>query len=238
MAINFPDSPIVGDAYTDVTSGITYIWDGTRWAGNAGTPPTSPTYVLTAGDTMTGGLTAPTFTATDHMEGVNQTTVIQIPVGGGSQTINIPGWVSRISWHLHTIYSSGTTLGADVAGYEFKDSFGSSAVNSAGTRYRTDWAHGVGVSELYNATSSASYFIPFAGIEQNLAGSSNIFRGTDGTVQVATSLSGSYAVGVAQNIVSHTSLYTTNVGQGLSSLTINSFAHTIEAIGAITLHAE
>lgn len=245
MAINFPDSPTVGDAYTDPTSGITYVWDGTRWAGSAGAPPTSPTYVLTAGDTMTGGLTVPTLTATstivsgDHMEGVNQSVNISIPLTGGSQTVNIPGWVNRISWHLHTISSGGATNGVDVAGYEFKDSFGSNAANLVGTRFRTDWAHGAGINELLGATTSSAYFIPAPTVEHHLAGSSNILRDTNGTVQVATSLSGSYVFNlVTQNMVFHTSIYTTNTGQGLGSLTLNSYAGGTQFVGTITLHAE
>ena len=31
MALNFPDSPIVGDIYTDNTSGFSYEWDGVVW---------------------------------------------------------------------------------------------------------------------------------------------------------------------------------------------------------------
>lgn len=31
MALNFPDSPIVGDIYTDDTSGFSYEWDGVVW---------------------------------------------------------------------------------------------------------------------------------------------------------------------------------------------------------------
>ena len=31
MALNFPNSPTVGQIYTDVTSGFSYEWDGTVW---------------------------------------------------------------------------------------------------------------------------------------------------------------------------------------------------------------
>lgn len=31
MALNFPNSPTVGQIYTDSTSGFSYEWDGTVW---------------------------------------------------------------------------------------------------------------------------------------------------------------------------------------------------------------
>jgi hypothetical protein len=31
MALNFPDSPFIGQIYSDVTAGFSYVWDGTVW---------------------------------------------------------------------------------------------------------------------------------------------------------------------------------------------------------------
>jgi hypothetical protein len=31
MALNFPDSPTIGQVYTDSTSGFSYEWNGTVW---------------------------------------------------------------------------------------------------------------------------------------------------------------------------------------------------------------
>ena len=31
MALNFPNSPTIGQVYTDTTSGFSYEWDGTVW---------------------------------------------------------------------------------------------------------------------------------------------------------------------------------------------------------------
>jgi len=31
VALNFPNSPTVGQVYTDTTSGFSYEWDGTVW---------------------------------------------------------------------------------------------------------------------------------------------------------------------------------------------------------------
>ncbi|HEY5446320.1 MAG TPA: hypothetical protein VIJ87_17995 [Pyrinomonadaceae bacterium] len=56
MALNFPSSPTVGDLYpTPAQVGVPqYRWDGTAWIAQA--VANAPTYVLKAGDTMTGQL--------------------------------------------------------------------------------------------------------------------------------------------------------------------------------------
>lgn len=53
MAFDFPSSPTPGQVYTTPIN-TAYIWDGEKWTGGA-TPPSS--FVLKAGDTMTGALT-------------------------------------------------------------------------------------------------------------------------------------------------------------------------------------
>jgi Chaperone of endosialidase len=55
VAFDFPASPTVGQKYT--SGGVTYSWNGYAWAG--GPVADSSTYVLKAGDAMTGPLTVP-----------------------------------------------------------------------------------------------------------------------------------------------------------------------------------
>jgi len=50
--LNLPDSPTLGQQYN--VGGIVWTWDGTKWTSVA---PTSPTYLLTTGGTMTGAIT-------------------------------------------------------------------------------------------------------------------------------------------------------------------------------------
>jgi hypothetical protein len=53
MALDFPNSPTVGQAFN--SGGTIWTWDGVKWAGTA----TSPAFVFKAGDTMTGALALP-----------------------------------------------------------------------------------------------------------------------------------------------------------------------------------
>ena len=106
MAINFPDSPTIGDTFTDATSGITYTWDGTRWAGNVGVTPTSPTYVLTAGDTMTGALTVPDLTVSNDATVTGTLTNPAVPIAYGK--VNFSGSAGSMSQNSSNI---STTVG-------------------------------------------------------------------------------------------------------------------------------
>jgi hypothetical protein len=58
MAINFPNTPTQGDTYDDPVSGLRYFYDGEKWL----TAGSTPTFVKTSGDTMTGDLTVPNIT--------------------------------------------------------------------------------------------------------------------------------------------------------------------------------
>ena len=166
MAINFPDAPTIGDIYSDVTSGISYTWDGTRWAGNLGQPPTSPTYVQTAGDTMTGDLTSPNLTATNivkagsHMEGVGQQTILAFT--NTEEEVAIPGWANRIELDLAQVTSNSSPV------YPFEIRLKAGTGTNYGTVTNnnaiTTWTTPAGASS--GASAQASYwriFLPFGG---------------------------------------------------------------------------
>ena len=58
MAFDFPAPPAANEIYTDTATGISYTWDGSVWrSGTTAAPP--QTFVLRAGDTMTGALVLP-----------------------------------------------------------------------------------------------------------------------------------------------------------------------------------
>jgi hypothetical protein len=57
MAYDFPTNPPPGQVYTQ--GGVTYEWNGYAWIKGSGSTVGAPTdYVLKAGDTMLGFLTA------------------------------------------------------------------------------------------------------------------------------------------------------------------------------------
>jgi len=31
MTINMPDAPFIGEEHTDISNGVTYVWDGIKW---------------------------------------------------------------------------------------------------------------------------------------------------------------------------------------------------------------
>jgi hypothetical protein len=57
MPFDFPTNPPVDTVYTGV-GGYLYTWDGQKWMKGSGTGSATGGYVLKAGDTMLGFLTA------------------------------------------------------------------------------------------------------------------------------------------------------------------------------------
>lgn len=65
MSFDFPDAPLLDDEHTPVPGGPSYYWDGAVWrVGSAPTPPPD-TFVLKAGDVMTGPLVLPSLPPID-----------------------------------------------------------------------------------------------------------------------------------------------------------------------------
>lgn len=58
MAFNFPNSPTDGMTFTPVSGGASYTWSAAEgaWVFSLPAPPPTSSYVLKAGDTMTGAL--------------------------------------------------------------------------------------------------------------------------------------------------------------------------------------
>ena len=64
--LNFPASPSVNDVYE--ANGVVYTWTGAYWKSNNVSPTLDETYVQVAGDTMTGSLTVPGFSAGRYVQ--------------------------------------------------------------------------------------------------------------------------------------------------------------------------
>jgi len=120
VALNFPDSPTVGQVYTDTTSGFSYEWDGTVWKSYAAASASTIKALddISAsfnGTTQTFALTSSgsaVYPITDQQLIVNLGGVIQDPVND----YNISG--SNITFTTAPaagLTFSGTLLGAGVA---------------------------------------------------------------------------------------------------------------------------
>lgn len=76
MALNFPESPEIGDTYV-ADNGITYIFDGEKWNGTVEIPqgPTGPT-----------GPTGPIGPENFEIDGGNASTIYlaEIEIDGGN----------------------------------------------------------------------------------------------------------------------------------------------------------
>ena len=85
--LNFPASPSVNDVYE--ANGVVYTWTGSYWKANVDSPTLDDTYVKVSGDTMTGALTVPGFSA-----GTNKVTV-----SSSGQVVGVQQTVSG-TWNL------------------------------------------------------------------------------------------------------------------------------------------
>jgi len=122
MALNFPDSPFVGQIYSDATAGFSYVWDGTVWKsyyqsdqtpdGTVTPPKLSPGGPVwnTSGDlNVTGILTAANISVAgtityDDVTNVDSVGVVTarsgiVVVGGG---VSVAGGGIDVNGHTET----------------------------------------------------------------------------------------------------------------------------------------
>ena len=86
--LNFPASPSVNDVYE--ANGVVYTWTGAYRKSNNVSPTLDETYVQVAGDTMTGSLTVPGFSAGNS----------KVTVSGTGQVVGAQQTVSASTWDL------------------------------------------------------------------------------------------------------------------------------------------
>jgi len=80
--LNLPDSPTLGQQFN--VGGIVWTWDGVKWTSVA---PTSPTYLLTTGGTMTGAITL-AGNAAQPLDAVPLQQVSTVPVTATGGTVS------------------------------------------------------------------------------------------------------------------------------------------------------
>ena len=122
--------------------------------------------VQKTGDTMTGNLTAPVITATDHMEGVYASQKFELSaIGHQYIDLDIPIWCRKIEVNFIDQYSTGPAIGTQVAYWRFLDNTGVSyTTTAAGTRNAVQWGSAfAGSSNLQDLNNALVYGPPAKG---------------------------------------------------------------------------
>ena len=116
MALNFPNSPTVGQIYTDSTSGFSYQWNGTLWSSYSAATSTEIREVDDISGSFNGITTS--FALTSSGANISPTNAQQLIVSIGG-VIQNPGQDYSISGS-NIIFSTAPTAGLDF----FATSFG------------------------------------------------------------------------------------------------------------------
>lgn len=110
MALNFPNSPTVGQTYTDVTSGFSYEWDGTVWKSYT---PASATNIKILDD-FSGSFNGVTQTFAITSNGVSITPAnaqqLRIVLGGVVQSPGVDYTISASNITFTTAPAAGLTF--------------------------------------------------------------------------------------------------------------------------------
>jgi hypothetical protein len=86
MALNFPNSPTIGQTYTDTTSGFSYEWDGTVWKSYS---PASASNIKILDDLQTS------FNGSTQTFALTSSGVALLPANAQSLLISIGGVVQE-----------------------------------------------------------------------------------------------------------------------------------------------
>jgi len=116
VALNFPNSPTVGQIYTDSTSGFSYQWNGTLWSSYSAATSTEIREVDDISGSFNGITTS--FALTSSGANISPTNAQQLIVSIGG-VIQNPGQDYSISGS-NIIFSTAPTAGLDF----FATSFG------------------------------------------------------------------------------------------------------------------
>lgn len=110
MALNFPNSPTVGQIYTDVTSGFSYEWDGTVWKSYT---PASASNIKVLDD-ISGSFNGSTQTFAITSGGVSIISAnaqqLRIVLGGVVQSPGVDYIISASSITFTTAPAAGLTF--------------------------------------------------------------------------------------------------------------------------------
>lgn len=149
MALNFPDSPTLGQVYTDTTSGFSYEWDGTVWKSYSAASVSNIKVI----DDISSGFDGSTTTFALTSGGLAVT-----PYSDQQLIVNLGGVIQDSVNDYHVVGSNIVFTTAPAAGLTF-------SATLLGTGVSIDYASGGNVYErqTYTATAGQTSFTFTAG---------------------------------------------------------------------------
>lgn len=195
MALNFPNSPTVGQVYTDSTSGFSYEWDGTVWKSYSAASSSQIKVLDDISGSFNGSTQTFALTSSGNAFTPASAQSLVVNLGGVIQDPSDDYSVSSSNITFSTAPSSGLTfsaisLGPAVPINELADGFTTDgALNVAGN---------LNVTGIVTATGGFNIGIQSAGTNittgvitaLNFVGTGNTFTYNAGTKTVNISIAG------------------------------------------------
>lgn len=149
MALNFPDSPTLGQVYTDTTSGFSYEWDGTVWKSYSAASVSNIKVI----DDISSGFNSSTTTFALTSGGLAVT-----PYSDQQLIVNLGGVIQDSVSDYHVVGSNIIFTTPPAAGLTF-------SATLLGTGVSIDYANNGNVYErqTYTATAGQTSFTFTAG---------------------------------------------------------------------------
>jgi hypothetical protein len=176
MALNFPDSPSIGDIYSDSTSGFSYEWNGTTWISVTAAAPSNIQEIDDISSSFNGSLK--TFALSISGVSVNPASAQQLRVslGGVIQNPNDDYQITGSNITFTVAPASGLTFNGVFLGLAL--SLNSVPDDSITFSKLAPNTRGVGVDNQYTSVGTGITVINFvgAGTTINLDGKkANVF---------------------------------------------------------------
>lgn len=224
MALNFPDSPTLGQVYTDTTSGFSYEWDGVVWKSYAA--PTAANISIL--DDISGSFNGSTliFTLTSNGNTINPVNAQQLDIvlGGITQSPNIDYNINGSNIVFTTAPNSGLSffgksLGSGLAQNSIADGTVSpSSLTTGGPNWNSSGDLNVtGVvtaTSFYGSGANLTDIISGVGIQ---SGSTRVGTGFTDIRFVGAAVT---AIGINTAVISVSSAKTLTIGTRSTSQSI------------------
>ena len=234
MALNFPNSPTVGQIYTDSTSGFSYEWDGTVWKSFTGASSSNIKIIDDISSSFNGS--TQTFPLTANGSAISPPTSqsVIVNLGGVIQDPSDDYTISGSNITFTTAPASGLTFSAVSLGPAVPIDY----ANDGNVYTRTTFTATAGQT---NFTVTGTYTVGYLEVYRNgvRLTSGSDFTATDGTTFVLADAANlndeieSIAYNVATIVTTAGQFDNINV-TGISTLTGQTNASNINATGVVT----